>query len=282
MDLSSHRLANALVGNLPDCATLEVAFVGPELEFEDDRTIAIAGATFAVTVDGQSVPDVTPVRLKRGAHLRFGARSSGARAYLAISGGIGTTPVLGSRATHVASRVGGFQGRALVAGDRVPLGSEPGGKGAVPLFERHVGKKGYGPVSSVRVLPGPHLDRLSAGSLDVLQSGLYVVTPQSDRIGYRLAGPSIPESAQTPMISDPTPIGSLQVPSSGQPILLMADRQTVGGYPIVATVIAADLGIAGQLAPGDSLSFKTVTVGDALAALVAEEQVLMSLEGRVR
>jgi biotin-dependent carboxylase-like uncharacterized protein len=279
MDPCSHRLANALVGNQSDAAALEITLVGPELEFEDERIVAVAGAEFDVTLDGRAVQHLSPFVVASGSHLRFGGRRKGARAYLAVSGGIGVAPVLGSRATHVLSGMGGLNGRALRSGDAVPLGlaarDGPAGSGAlriaepiVPLPDRH---------GRVRVVAGPQEDCFAPGALDVLQSAPYTITPQSDRMAFRLEGPRLSHVRGADIISDATPLGVLQVPASGQPILLMADRQTTGGYAKIATVITADLAIAGQLGPGDTMTFAACSAREAMAALIAQERAFMRL-----
>jgi len=134
-----------------------------------------------------------------------------------------------------------------------------------------------GGVATIRVLPGPQADYFAAGALDVLQSGPYTVTQQSDRMAFRLEGPRLLHARGADIISDATPLGVLQVPASGQPILLMADRQTTGGYPKIATVITADMAIAGQLGPGDRIRFAACTARDAMAALIAQERALMKV-----
>jgi antagonist of KipI len=275
MDPCSHRLANALVGNDPDAAALEVTLVGPELEFDDERVVAIAGAEFEIALDGRPVPHLAPFVVASGSHLRFTHRRRGTRAYLAISGGCAVPPVLGSRATHVLSGMGGHSGRALKSGDVVPLGDASPAHAArraaepvVPLPDRH---------ARVRVLPGPQADYFAADALDALQSAPYAITQQSDRMAFRLDGPRLAHARGADIISDATPLGVLQVPASGQPILLMADRQTTGGYPKIATVIAADMSLAGQLGPGDSITFVACTPRDAMAALIAQERAFMKL-----
>ena len=278
MDPVSHRLANALVGNGRDAALLEVTMLGPELEFGDERLVAVAGAEFDLRLDGRQVPSHAPFTVSAGSHLRFGARRRGARAYLAISGGITVTTVFGSRATHLVSAMGGVNGRALRAGDRLPLGVRPRlSRAALPLPAR---ESRSDPAATLRVLPGPQADYFAPDALDVLQSAPYVVAPHSDRMGFRLEGPRLTHARGADIISDATPLGVLQVPASGQPILLMADRQTTGGYPKIATVIAADLPLAGQLAPADTIAFVVCTPRDALTALIAQERALMALEGR--
>lgn len=279
MDPVAHRLANALVGNDRAAALLEITLVGPELEFEDERLVAVAGAEFELSLDGRHVPSHAPFTVAAGSRLRFGARRLGARAYLAVSGGITVPPTLGSRSTHLVSAMGGVGGRALIAGDRLPLGdpSQPQGIALAPqdaiaaLPDHH---------ATVRVLPGPQAGYFAPDALGVLQSAPYVIAHNSDRMGFRLEGPRLTHASGADIISDATPLGVLQVPASGQPILLMADRQTTGGYPKIATVIAADMTIAGQLAPADTITFVVCTPHDALTALIVQERALMTLEER--
>ena len=266
MDWYSHRLANALAGNGGDAATLEVTLIGPELEFDDERTVAVVGAEFEQIAN-------TVVHVKAGDRLSFGPRVRGARAYVAISGGVNTPVILGSRSTHVPSGMG----RALKAGDELPLGRHAGPPEGGPRVRRgpHVPTELPSGSATLRVLPGPQDDRFAASALDALQSAPYRISMDSNRMGYRLSGPRLEHAGSADIISDATPLGSLQVPASGQPILLMADRQTTGGYAKIATVIAADIRLAGQLAPGDEIRFAACSADEALAALAAQEQTLM-------
>jgi antagonist of KipI len=281
MDLFAHRLANAMAGNEPTAATLEITLTGPELQFEDERTIAVAGGKFNLTVDGSPIGGDMPVVVRGGSVLRFGGRRHGARAYLAVAGGVDVPIVLGSRSTHVPSRTGGLHGRSLVAGDVVPLGSagasralhvERRGRASASVADRQNGR--------LRVLPGPQQDRFAGRALAALQSARYVVLPESNRMGFRLAGPPLELRSTPDIISEAAPIGALQVPASRQPILLMADRQTAGGYAKLATVITADLGVAAQLAPGDEVTFAVCTPAEALAALIAQERAILAVEGQ--
>jgi antagonist of KipI len=281
MDPCAHRVANALVGNSVEAATLEVTLLGPELAFDDERVVAIAGAEFAATLEGSDVPQGAPFLVKRGARLRFGRRISGARAYVGVSGGIATPSVLGSRATHLISAMGGINGRALKTGDRLPLGRHD------PAVARHPVARGLNPVARgfsratdnptatrLRVLPGPQLEYFSAGSLDLLQSAPYVISNKSDRMGFRLEGPILVHSRGADIISDATPLGVLQVPASGQPILLMADRQTTGGYPRIAEVASVDLPLIAQLKPADRLRFRFISIEDAQRLYAERERDL--------
>ena len=292
MDPRSHRLANTLAGNETDAAAIEMTIVGPEVEFDDERIAAVSGADFEITVDSRAMPVNEPFAVSAGSTLRVGTHRRGARAYLAIAGGIAVPPVLNSRSTHLPSAMGGLEGRPLRAGDRLPLGKRGRESFSGVLTARKRRESGLfssakmTPVpfflpdghATVRILPGPQLDRFAPEALDVLQSAPFVVDAASNRMGYRLRGPMLRHDGDGEMLSDAATLGALQVPAAGQPILLMADRQTTGGYPSIATVISADIGLAGQLAPGDSISFVVSTIREAMAALVAQEQALMAFE----
>ena len=267
MDRVSHRVANLLVGNGPDAASLEATLLGPELRVEQDTTVAVAGAEMAATVDGAVLPPNRAVRCRRGAVIRFGERRAGMRAYIAFGGGIAVPPVLGSRSAHTRSGLGPH-GRPLAAGDAIPIGPDAGppapAAAADPGLTAHGGAR-------IRVLPGPQDDWFPRDALSALQRARFTISSQSDRMGYRLQGPRIARSSEREMISDAAFAGGIQVPPSGEPILLMADRQTTGGYPQIATVITADLPVAAQLAPGDWIEFEVCTREGAISALVAQE-----------
>jgi len=277
MDPWSHRLANALVGNDRDAAALEATLVGPELEFADERLAAVTGAEFELVVDDRPAPWNAPFLVPAGSRLRFRARKHGVRSYLAVAGGVAVRPMLGSRATHVVSGMGGLDGRPLRAGDRLPLGDESRTRGPAPALEHPIVPLAEGE-ATVRVLPGPQHDYFAEDALAVLQSAPYVIAQNSDRMGFRLTGPALTHARSADIISDATPLGVLQVPASGQPILLMADRPTAGGYPKIATVIAADMAVAGQLSPGDAITFQVCTLREAMAALIAQERFVMAVE----
>jgi biotin-dependent carboxylase-like uncharacterized protein len=272
MDTFSHRLANLLVGNPEHAATLEITLIGPELEFGAPTTIAVCGADFDLTADGQSLTTGVSYAVAQGSRLHFGRRRAGARAYLAISGGIQTRPILGSRATHVVSAMGGLDGRALVAGDRVPI---------LPSISSNAPRRATGltlPSSGrarIRVLPGAQAEWFESTALSTLANVSFRVSPRSNRMGYRLEGPPLLRRRTEEPISEPLAFGALQVPAAGEPILLMADRQTAGGYPKIAAVIAADLPLAGQLAPGDFIEFVWCSRQEAAAALIARERPLV-------
>lgn len=272
MDEFSHRLVNHLVGNDPAAATLEITLIGPELLIEVDTTMAIAGALFEASCDGQAVPIDTSFAVQAGQRLKFGRLVQGARAYLSVAGGIRADGVLGSRATHLVSGMGGLSGRALMPGDRVPVlaqtASRPVRKGVgltLPTGRR----------ARLRVVPGPQDDWFQPDALKALVGVRFRISPRSNRMGYRLEGPPLARLDERELVSEPVGMGAIQVPTSGEPILLMADRQTAGGYPKIGYVITADLPLAGQLAPGDFIEFAVCSRQGAVAALIAHERQLL-------
>lgn len=273
MDPLSHRMANVLVGNPADRATIEVTLVGPEIEFLDDTVFAVAGARFELFLDERPMPPGVPARAGRGSRLRLGRRTAGARAYVAVRGGVDVPARLGSRSTDLASGLGGLGGRPLRRGDRLDVGVP--GRAPVPVrrhdpaFPLPVGG------ARVRFLPGADRRRFDGGALKRFPDCRFTVGPDSNRMGYRLQGPPVGLADPAPVLSSATPGGTIQVPPSGQPILLMADRQTTGGYAVLGTVITADLGVAGQLAPGDWIAFDACSRRESVAALVEMEQRLM-------
>jgi antagonist of KipI len=273
MDTWSLRLANGLVGNSASDAALEVTLVGPELRAVRPLVLAVAGAPFVVSVDGHPTRHQEPFDVPAGATVRFGERRAGARAYLAVAGGVATPVVLGSRSTHLVSGLGGVAGRALVAGDRLPIGPAP------PAVPRRAARDMAWPAAGVpwrlRVMLGPQDAWFARASIDALLRDGFVVSVRSNRMGFRLDGPVLTLGRPDEPLSEPVPFGAIQVPADGAPILLMADRQTAGGYPKIATVIAADLPLAGQLAPGDAVRFVACTRAEARAALIARERELL-------
>lgn len=278
MDIMSHRAANLLVGNAPSAATLEVTIAGPEFDFQQDARFAVTGAVFDVRLDDAPIPNDAAVRARTGQRLVFGRCRRGARAYIAVAGGIAVPLVLGSRATHLGSRMGGVDGRAICSGDLLPIGRGATWAAATARFRwtpRALPDGG----ARIRVLMGPHHPRFDPRSIDAFSQERYVVTPQSDRMGYRLRGAPLTVSADGALLSTATPPGAIQVPPLGEPILLMADRQTAGGYPRIATVITSDIPVVAQLAPGDWIEFAPCDQATALRALIADERSVLVQEG---
>lgn len=260
-DEYAFRLANWAVGNPPEAAGLEITLVGPRLLFTSDTLVALTGADLGPVLDGQPLPMWQAVRVRGGSTLAFAGGTRGCRAYLAVAGGIDVPPVLGSRSTDLLGRFGGVDGRALRAGDELPLGQPPPGAPPrpippelVPLYPEEV---------EARVVLGPQEDHFTSEGLRVFLGSPYLVTPQSDRIGLRLEGPAVRHRGRADIISDGMPAGAVQVPQDGRPLVVLANRQTVGGYPKIATVISADLWRLAQLRPGNRVFFRAVTPEEA-------------------
>lgn len=264
MDREAFVLANRLVGNADNAAGLECTLIGPRVEFTDERLIAITGADMAPTLNGGAVEAWQGLRVKAGDVLRLGTARSGVRAYLAVGGGVETPLVLGSRATYVRGRLGGIEGRALRKGDRLPLGSVASAR---PRRVRPERVPAYGGDATVAVVLGPQDDRFTAAGIAAFFGGPYEMLPQSDRMGARLKGPFIEHTRGHDIVSDGVPMGGIQVIGEGQPIVLLADRQSAGGYTKIATVCSFDLGRIAQLKPGGRLRFRRVTVAEAHAML---------------
>lgn len=268
LDQAAFAAANILVGNSPDAAALEITLTGPTLRVERECLIAVCGADFALWVGALSVPTWHALYVRAGQIVTFGARRSGARAYLAVSGGIALPPFLGSQATYLPGGFGGLDGRGLRAGDRLPLGTAPAhnpaqSAGRVWPVDR---RPPYTPQPVLRVVLGPQNDYFTPEGLATFLSSAYQLTPEADRMGARLQGPPIAHRGPTGIVSDGVVAGSVQVPPDGQPIVMLADHQTTGGYPKIATVVRADLPLLAQCLPGDSVAFVAVTLAEAQRA----------------
>jgi biotin-dependent carboxylase-like uncharacterized protein len=265
MDPFALRAANWLVGNPPDAAALEITVAGPRLRATGKCLIAVAGADLGLRVDGREVPAWMAVFVREGWSIEFGGRRSGCRAYLAVAGGVDVPPVMGSRSTYLSGGFGGLEGRALRRGDLVPVG--PVSFHLFTLAGRSFPRSlipGYSDAPEIHVVAGPQDDYFAGAGMAAFLSGEYRVGATSDRMGYRLSGPEIAHEGATGIISDGVPLGAVQVPADGQPIVMMADRQTTGGYPKIATAISADVPLLAQCMPGQStVRFQTVSVEEA-------------------
>ena len=258
MDRFAHRAANLLVGNAEGDAGLECTLNGPTLVAAHSCLVAITGADFDPRVNGQTVPGWTGIFLGAGDRLTFGVRRSGGRAYIALAGGVAGDRWLGSESTYLLAARGGMHGRNLKAGDELDVARETGG----PVVSgRHLPERLRPRYTDHTLLAvaGPHLKRLDAESRGLLFGGGFKVSREADRMGYRLDGPRLATSGDE-LLSFGLTAGAVQVPRGGQPILLMADHQTAGGYPVVATVVNASMPVAAQLLPGDDLQFAEVTL----------------------
>jgi antagonist of KipI len=277
MDPFSFGLANGLVGNDPNEAALEVTLKGPELRFDARAVVAVTGADLSASLGGDELPVNEAVTVPAGGSIRFGERRFGARTYLAVRGGLDVQIVLGSRSASIDAGLPGLAGRRLQAGDRLPIGGR--GRRPVPREIAVDLVRDRRRPAVLRVLPGPDELRFERAARDRFLESVYRIAPQSNRMGYRLEGAALQVHGAGQMLSEGTPVGSIQVPPSGDPILLMADRQTTGGYARIATVIAADLPIAGQLAPGEGLRFELCSIDGALNALRMQQAFLDLVSG---
>ncbi|HXM39573.1 MAG TPA: biotin-dependent carboxyltransferase family protein [Gemmatimonadales bacterium] len=279
MDRFAHRAANLLVGNEQSAATLECTLSGPQLVAVHSCLVAITGADFDPQINGRPAPMWTGIFLSEGEELDFAGRRSGGRsggrAYIAIAGGIAGDRWLGSVSTNLLVARGGMHGRQLLAGDVIKALGEP----SVPAISgRHLShqlRPAYDD-HTLATIAGPHIRRLSASDRKVLLGSTFKVSREADRMGYRLEGPMLDASGDE-LLSFGLAAGAIQVPRSGQPILLMADHQTAGGYPVVAVVASASMPVAAQLLPGHELSFADVTVEAALRMRAAQRAALDSL-----
>jgi biotin-dependent carboxylase-like uncharacterized protein len=257
------RLANRLVGNLDDAAVLEATLSGPSLGFEQPSVLALTGADLDARLNGQHLPPGRSVAVPAGGKLTFGTRRSGARAYIAVAGGLEVPEVLGSRSTDLRTGFGGLDGRALRRGDRMLIA--PALRPTPPL--RLAPKRpDRGEPPTLRVLPGPHAERVGRGALDALCAGTWTVAPASDRAGLRLEAVARLPAGTGEVPSLGLPLGAIQLPPDGRPILMLADRPVTGGYPVLACVIGADVGHAAQRIPGDVVHFALVDGAEALNA----------------
>jgi antagonist of KipI len=278
LDQFALRAGQRLVGNADEAAGLEITLIGPHLRFLSPTVMAITGANLDPRLDGRSVPMWQAVTVDEGTILAFGDVRDGVRAYLAVAGGLDVPPVLCSRSTYTRSKLGGIEGRPIKAGDRLPGVAVPVIEGARSrrLPRRLVPT--YGHRHALRVILGPQDDAFSEEGLRAFLTSTYEVSEQSDRIGYRLKGPTIGHRASPDIISDGIPLGAVQVPADGQPIVLLADRGTTGGYTKIATVISTDLPRLAQAMPADQVTFSEVSLEDAHAALCEQEEYLDQIE----
>jgi biotin-dependent carboxylase-like uncharacterized protein len=261
MDQFSLVAANVLVGNQPSCACLETTIVGPELEALRETQVAVTGAECSPRINQQNVSTWRTLNLEKGDVLSLGSVRSGCRAYLSVRGGLDVPLVLGSRSTFVRGGFGGLGGRALRSGDVISCFH------AAPLrVEYSLPEKllpNFADCVEARVVLGPQEDMFTDEGVNTFLSGLFRITSEADRMGYRLDGSRVTHKKSADIVSDALLPGAVQVPQDGRPIVVMRDAQTTGGYSKVAVVITPDLTILGQARPGGSVRFSKVSVGEA-------------------
>lgn len=279
MDDVAMRLANALVGNPPGAAVIEMALVGAGLTVEADVCrIAVTGGDFPLLINDRPSETFAAHDLSRGDRLKLGLARAGARSYLAVAGGFDIEPVLGSCSTHSRSTIGGLDGGPLKKGDALPLRrAAPDG----PLLELPSDRipQTDGPI---RVLLGPQDDAFTPAGIETFLSSAYTITQKADRMGCQLDGPVIEHKAGFNIVSDGIMNGSIQVPGNGRPIVLLADRQSTGGYPKIATVIGPDLYRLAQRRPGDTVRFHSVNEDEAATIARRHAEEMKAMLGAIR
>lgn len=275
MDMIALAAANLIVGNPPGEAAIEFTLVGGEFELDGPSArLAVAGDA-EVTLAGAPIGPWRSFVLRHGERLRIGALRRGARGYLAVAGGLATPLQMGSRSTHARSGLGGGP---LRAGDSIPLARQAAAEGAETALDPAA--LPYLPLP-VRVVLGPQEDRFTAAGIAAFLGGEYVVTPDADRMGYRLDGPPIAATRGHNIVSDGIANGQIQIPGAGSPLVLLADRGTTGGYPKIAGIVTADLGRFAQTPPGRPLRFAAVDVDQARQLAIAWRTALDGLAARV-
>jgi len=258
---------------------VEVTMLGPQIEFLDDTVIAVTGGDLSPAVNGAAIPIWESIPVQKGDQLTLQGLKTGARSYIAFSGGINVPIVMGSKSTYTRGNIGGRQGRALKTGDILEIG-EPQ-ENLCQLKGRKIPPR-YIPVYpntvEARVITGPQDDCFTSAGMETFLSGQYVVTNECDRMGYRLDGQKIEHIKGGDIISDGIAMGAVQVPSHGQPIIMMADRQTTGGYTKIANVISVDLPKIAQAKPGDKIKFTKVTIHQAQQLLRGMEDIISDIK----
>ena len=296
-DSYAYRLGNALIGNAPGAAVLECTLRGAALQFTADTVFALTGAESPAALDGVRVPYYAPLFARAGSVLQMGMVSAGLRSYLAVGGGIATPPVLGSCSTDLKCRIGGLEGRKLAKGDVLPIG--PCDTAALwqkiivrqldrPLRDKFVCSgmyplrtQGTQALPLLRAVAGPQDTAFTETGIRDFTHSIYTLTPDCDRMACKLAGPAIEMMHGADILSDGIAAGSVQVSASGQPIVMLADHQTTGGYAKIATVISADLPALAQLRPGQGVCFTFVTPAQAVQTARQQSAILQQVAARL-
>lgn len=286
MDIFAMAVSNFLVGNYEAAAVLEINFPGPEILFQQNAIISLAGADLSASIDNDPLPLWRPFFVKKDSLLKFKKPLHGARTYLAVQGGWQSDKWLGSYSTHLQVAAGGHLGRALQKDDVIFFKEENFSLTGDKILNWHIShretEKIYQPANSIRCIKSIEWDLLDETSKQNFVKNDFEITSQSDRIGYRLSGRSLSSDQPTDLISSAVDAGTIQLLPDGNLIVLMADHQTTGGYPRIASVIKADLPKLSQVRPGQKINFKTVTVTEAEDALISMEQALTEIKAGCR
>lgn len=283
MDEFALRMANLMAGNDQNSAALEITVRGPKVELHASTCIAVTGADISPEVDGRPLPMWESVEIGEGSVLAFGELRDGMRAYVSVQGGVDVPPVMGSRSTYLKGRFGGLEGRALQSGDILSTLPRESPAFVPKRLPSNYTAPVYGGIHRLRVVLGPQDHAFEPEALSKFLTSRYRIHPDSDRMGYMLDGPKIDHREGADIVSDGNPPGAIQIHGDGIPRILLADRGTTGGYTKIATVISADLPSLAQALPGQSVSFRQVTVEEAQEALREQESVIRSVarQGRL-
>jgi len=289
MDGFACRMANLLVGNHPNEAVLEMTLLGPTLRFTENTVIGLCGGDLGAYIGEHAVPSWRAIEVEKEGILSFKKCESGCRCYLAVAGGFTIPDVLGSKSTYLRAGIGGYHGRALQVGDKLAINPAtavlhdwqsnqhtPFTLSASGLSYTNIPQ--YGSDISINVIPSLQYDWFSPTSIKRFFAEPYIISNQSDRMGYRLEGPSLELINKQPMISEAVMMGSIQIPADGQPIILMADRQTIGGYPKLVELASVDLSRIAQAKPGDKVRFKEISLAQAQALYLERENMFQTLQ----
>ncbi len=298
MDTWSHRIANLLVNNHENTGTIEITLTGPEIHFEKDCLIALCGGEFSPSIDGFPVPMWRPVLIRKNKTLTIGHAKTGCRAYLAVAGGFHTQTLMNSESTYLRAEIGGFKGRALKKNDNLSFGTA---SKKIPVFSENNTANGalkdfsytkwFVPAQLIPTMGTHYNIRVTKGRQYELFDPLFIsrffsepltITPESDRMGYRLTHSITSSGVTEELISEAVSFGSIQVPPDGQPILLTADRQTTGGYPKIAQVSSCDFSLIAQAKPNDKLTFTEISMDDSQKLYIEKERALLQLKTSVQ
>lgn len=292
MDSTAHRIANLLVGNPENTPTLEMTLIGPVIQFHQDTLIAICGGDLSPTIHDIPVPSWRTIYVRKDTVLQFGTAHTGCRAYLAIAGGFSIPKILNSTSTYLRAQIGGFLGRALITGDQVSLDAP--NELSLKMMKQlnlRVGNHAFTATdwfivsdflpnlnskTFIRVMSGRHYQLFSKDSQEKIFSEPFTITAQSDRMGYRLHGPTLRLTKAQEITSEAVTFGTIQVPADGHPIILLADRQTTGGYPKIGQIASVDLSLIAQAKPGDELYFMQISHEEA-QRLYLEREIKINL-----
>lgn len=276
VDVRSYTYANLLVGNDRDEAVLEVTLFGPTMEFTSRSVIAITGGDLSPLLNGKPFPMYRAAAVEKGDILSFGTPKTGCRAYISFAGGLQVTPIMGSRSTYIKANLGGYEGRKLMQNDEIAFhrpGTQPSN-----LSRRRIEPPELSGSYTLRVLLGPQDDRFTKKGLETFLSSVYTVTNEFDRMGYRLSGAKIEHVTDGNIITDGITFGAIQVPDGGEPIIMLSDRQTTGGYAKIASVIHEDMPLIAQCKAGDTVRFAVTDIETAQVAFLAQKNHYLTLQ----